>query len=64
MYNNPNKTISVNSNGIVISYIDNNKHQFIKFENQDAPRRMPAKYQEIEKSVFNIGFMYIFVPSL
>lgn len=53
MYNNPNKTISVNSNGIVISYIDNNKHQFIKFENQDAPRRMPAKYQEIEKSVFN-----------
>lgn len=50
---NSNKTISVNSNGIIISYTDSNKHQFIRYESKDAPRHMPAKYQEFEKPVFN-----------
>lgn len=53
MRNYQNKTISVNSKGLIITFTDSNKHQFIKFENQDVPRRMPAKYQEIEKPVFN-----------
>lgn len=53
MQNNQNKTISVNSNGIVISYTDSNKHRFIRFEKQDKYRLMSAKYQEIEKPVFN-----------
>lgn len=53
MKKNSNKTISVNSNGIVICYIDDNKHQFIRYENQDRPRRHSVKYQEIEKPAFN-----------
>ena len=52
---NSNKTISVNSNGIIISYTDSNKHQFISYENKDFPKNSfnAAKYQEIEKPVFN-----------
>lgn len=53
MRNKQNKTISVNSKGMVISYTDSNKHMFVNFENQDVPRTMPAKYQEIEQSAFN-----------
>ena len=53
MRNKQNKTVSVNSKGIIISYTDSNKHMFVKFENQDVPRYMPAKYQKIEKPVFN-----------
>lgn len=52
MRNNQNKTISVNSKGIVISYTDSNKHMFVKFENQDVPKRS-FNYQEIEKPTFN-----------
>ena len=50
---NCNKTISVKSNGMIINYIDSNKHQFIKYESKDLPRFTPSKYQEFEKSVFN-----------
>lgn len=53
MRNKQNKTISANSKGIIVSYTDNNKHMFVKFENQDVPRHMPAKYQQIEKPLFN-----------
>jgi hypothetical protein len=52
--NNSNKTISVNSKGIVISYTDSNKHMFVKFQNQDFPKRkLLEKVQEIETPVFN-----------
>lgn len=49
---NPNKTISVNSRGIVVSFVDTNKHFFVKFENQDI-RTTPKRIQEIEEPVFN-----------
>lgn len=52
MYN-PNKTISVNSKGLVITFTDKNKHQFVKFERKNVLRNMPVKYQEIEEPVFN-----------
>ena len=52
MYN-PNKTISVNSKGLVISFTDNNKHQFVKFERKNALRDIPTRYQEIEHPVLN-----------
>ena len=49
---NSNKTISVNSRGMIISYTDSNKHMFVKFKNQDVPRRI-LKEQEIEKPIFS-----------
>lgn len=52
--NKQNKTISVNSNGIVISYTDSNKHMFVKFQNRDVKvRHSREKVQEIETPVFN-----------
>ena len=53
MQNNQNKTITVNNKGMIIYYTDTNKHQFIKFENQDFPKRKTTNYQEIEKPMFN-----------
>ena len=61
---NPNKTISVNSRGFIINFTDTNKHHYIKFENQDVPRTMPAKYQEIEKPVFNQVQQRIYAEAL
>jgi hypothetical protein len=53
MRNKQNKTVSVNGKGMIISYTDSNKHMFVKFENQDVPKRTFVKNQEIEKPVFN-----------
>ena len=55
--NNQNKTISCNSNGIVISYGDANKHQFMNYQSQTkTPAHVKkiqlegtVKYQKIEK---------------
>ena len=55
---NPNKTISANSKGITISFVDVNKHQFIYYNNNNdvvksIQRKGTVKYQELEKSDFN-----------
>jgi hypothetical protein len=53
--NNTNKTISCNSNGIVISYGDANKHQFVRYEKptHDYVKKIQlhgtVKYQKIEE---------------
>lgn len=51
--NNQNKTISCNSNGMVISYGDANKHQFMRYENahvKNIQLHGTVKYQQIEKN--------------
>lgn len=50
--NNSNKTISVNSQGIVINYTDSNKHMFIRYPNQDKSLRK-KEVQKFEDDVFN-----------
>jgi hypothetical protein len=52
MHKYANKTISVNSRGMVISYTDSNKHMFVRFNNQDVLKRT-LKEQEIEKPIFS-----------
>ena len=55
MYN-PNKTISANSKGIVVSFGDVNKHKFIKYELTVVTQIQlygTVKYQKIEQSGFN-----------
>jgi hypothetical protein len=51
--NNQNKTVSCNSNGIVISYGDANKHQFMKYETPAHVKKIQlegtVKYQKIEE---------------
>jgi hypothetical protein len=53
--NNQNKTISCNSNGLVISYGDANKHQFMRYETPSHIRKIQlegtVKYQKIEEEV-------------
>lgn len=63
MYN-PNKTISVNSNGLVITFTDKNKHQFVKFEKKSIYRDHSVKYQEIEKAVFSSKQQKIYSEAL
>lgn len=49
--NNQNKTISCNSNGMVISYGDVNKHQFMRYETPSYVRKIQlegtVKYQKV-----------------
>ena len=55
MYN-PNKTISANSKGIVVSFGDVNKHKFVKYESvlvQQIQLYGTVKYQKIENPGFN-----------
>jgi hypothetical protein len=55
MYN-PNKTVSANSKGIVVSFGDVNKHKFVKYEStvvQQIQLYGTVKYQKIEQSEFN-----------
>ena len=55
MYN-PNKTISANSKGIVVSFGDVNKHKFVKYESvlvQQIQLYGTVKYQKIEHPGFN-----------
>lgn len=55
MSRNQNKTISCNSNGIVISYGDANKHQFMKYETPVHTKKIQlegtVKYQKIEEQI-------------
>lgn len=52
---NTEKSISANSNGIVISYGDANKHQFMKYETPAHVKKIQlegtVKYQKIEENV-------------
>jgi len=52
---NVNKTISCNSNGMIISYGDANKHQFMKYETPAHVKKIQlqgtVKYQKIEEEV-------------
>lgn len=52
---NVNKTISCNSNGIVISYGDANKHQYMKYETPAHVKKIQlhgtVKYQKIEEGI-------------
>ena len=53
---NQNKTVSCNSNGIVISYGDANKHQFMSYEKKNAhvskiQTQGTVKYQRLEENV-------------
>ena len=53
---NPNKTVSANSKGIVVSFGDVNKHKFIKYEPtavQQIQLYGTVKYQKIEQPGFN-----------
>lgn len=51
--NNQNKTVSCNSNGIVISYGDANKHQFMRYETPSHIKKIQlegtVKYQKIQE---------------
>ena len=53
MVNKSNKTISVNSEGMIISFTDTKKHQFIKFEKMDDFPKRKKENQELETPVFN-----------
>ena len=50
---NVNKTISCNSNGMIISYGDANKHQFMRYETPSHIKKIQlngtVKYQKIEE---------------
>ena len=53
---NSEKTISANSNGIVISYGDANKHQFVNYQSKNAhvskiQTEGTVKYQKIERQI-------------
>ena len=53
---NPNKTVSANSKGIVVSFGDVNKHRFIKYEStavKEIQLYGTVKYQKIEHAGFN-----------
>lgn len=53
---NPNKAVSANSKGIVISFRDVNKHKFIAYESpivKSIQVSGTAKYQKLERPVFN-----------
>ena len=55
MSKNQNKTISANSQGIIIAYGDVNKHQFIKYENAYVKKLQlhgTVKYQKIQNDGF------------
>ena len=50
--NNPNKTVSASATGMVISFTDSNKHQFVRFDKPTKPVYR-KRYQETEAPVFN-----------
>jgi hypothetical protein len=53
---NPNKTVSANSKGIVVSFGDVNKHKFVKYEPTAVEQIQlygTVKYQKIEQPGFN-----------
>lgn len=53
---NPNKTVSANSRGIVISFRDVNKHRFFPYENlhvEEIQTKGKVSYQKVTTSTFN-----------
>lgn len=52
MKHNPNKTICASAQGILISFRESNKYQFLEYREKFQPEHKP-KYQEISKPVFN-----------
>ena len=52
---NTEKSISANSNGIIISYGDANKHQYMKYETPTYVKKIQlegtVKYQKIEEQI-------------
>lgn len=54
---NPNKTISANSKGIVITFTDVNKHKFVYYNDNEFVKNIQiqgtAKYQNLETFEFN-----------
>jgi hypothetical protein len=56
MRNNPDKTVSANSRGIIISFRDVNKHKYIAYESKtvsDIQLYGKVKYQQVETPAFN-----------
>lgn len=52
MKHNPNKTICASAQGILISFRESNKYQFLEYRETFQQEQKP-KYQEISKPVFN-----------
>jgi hypothetical protein len=54
MYN-PNKTVTANSKGIIISFRDCNKHKYIPYQSKAVQEIQlgKAKYQQLDRPVFN-----------
>lgn len=50
---NPNKTITANSKGIVISFRDQKKPKFIPYQHIDADHAQTVFYQSFEQPAFN-----------
>jgi hypothetical protein len=64
---NPHKTVSANSKGVIISFGDVNKHQFIAYNNTDVQKVQlygNAKYQQFESPVFNKTQQKIYAEAL
>ena len=56
MRNNPEKTVSATSKGIIISFRDVNKHRYIPYESKTVSEIQlygKIKYQEVESPAFN-----------
>jgi hypothetical protein len=53
---NEQKSISANSNGIVVSYGENNKHQFMRYDFiKKIQQEGTVKYQKIEENVLKLS---------
>ena len=52
MKNNPHKTVSANSNGIIISFRESNKNQFWAYQDGHATDK-PVRYQTLSRPSFN-----------
>jgi hypothetical protein len=54
---NPNKAVSANSKGIVVTFLDVNKHKFVYYNNNDVVKDIQingtVKYQNLETVEFN-----------
>jgi hypothetical protein len=52
MKHNPNKTVCATAEGILISFRESNKYQFLEYKERFQDEQKP-KYQEISRPVFN-----------
>ncbi len=56
MFYNPNKTVTANSKGIIISFRDDNKPRYIPYKNREVAELQhqgKSLYQELDQPVFN-----------